>query len=112
MLTEVLKSHKGIHVDLYNIKYISLQPLKNDGFLNCLSGKQKVSFPEFLDILLNFKSKTKTNWKEEILAAFKAYDNSGKGYISMKDLRHIMLRTGEKLSPPECKCLLQYWLYC
>ena len=68
-----------------------------------LAGKSKISFPEFLDVLLTFKTKSKKDWKDEIYEAFKAYDTKGAGFISMKDLRHVMLRTGEKLSPPECK---------
>eukprot|EP00112_Aurelia_sp_Birch-Aquarium-sp1_P020479 Seg529.8 transcript_id=Seg529.8/GoldUCD/mRNA.D3Y31 product=Calmodulin protein_id=Seg529.8/GoldUCD/D3Y31 len=70
------------------------------------SGKSKISFPEFLDVLLTFKTKSKKHWKDEIYEAFKAYDTKGAGYISMKDLRHVMLRTGEKLAPQEFEYLL------
>jgi len=70
-------------------------------------GKSKVSFPELLDILLDFQSKRQDSWKDEILAAFQAYDTSHSGYIDMKDLKHVMLRTGEKLTPQE----FEYMLY-
>ena len=74
-------------------------------YKNVFAGKSKVSFPELLDILLDFQSKRQDSWKDEILAAFQAYDTSHSGYIDMKDLKHVMLRTGEKLTPQECKRL-------
>ena len=71
---------------------------------SCVSpGKSKVTFPELLDILLDFKTRNVGNWKDEILAAFQACDDTGSGYIAMKDLKHVLLRTGEKLSMQECE---------
>ena len=47
--------------------------------------------------------KSRREFQTEIFEAFKAYDVNNRGSITMKDLRHIMLRTGEKLTPQECK---------
>ena len=54
-------------------------------------------------MLLEQKSLNDQDWKEDIFEAFKAYDTNGAGKITMKDLRRIMLRTGEKLTHQECK---------
>ena len=44
------------------------------------------------------------NPERDIFEAFKVYDTKKQGVISMKDLKHVMMRTGEKLSQQDCKC--------
>eukprot|EP00794_Sanderia_malayensis_P010773 gene10773-11926_t len=83
-------------------------PTQND--INTISkklGKAKISFPEFLEILLVQKRKTVQDWKNEIFDAFKAYDTNGLGYVTLKDLQHIVMQTGEKLMQQE----FDYMLY-
>ena len=43
------------------------------------------------------------NPERDIFEAFKVYDTKKQGVISMKDLKHVMMRTGEKLSQKDCK---------
>lgn len=45
------------------------------------------------------------NPERDIFEAFKVYDTKKQGVISMKDLKHVMMRTGEKLSQQDCKLL-------
>ena len=49
---------------------------------------------------------TKENVSKELTDAFKGMDPAGKGYIKSKDLWHILVKWGEKLSPREGKWLL------
>ena len=44
---------------------------------------------------------TKENVSKELTEAFKGMDPAGKGYIKSKDLWHILVKWGEKLSPRE-----------
>ena len=56
---------------------------------------------------------TKENVSKELTEAFKGMDPAGKGYIKSKDLWHILVKWGEKLSPREGKWLVGWeedWL--
>jgi len=46
------------------------------------------------------------NPEKEIYEGFSLYDTRHTGTISMKDLRHVLTRTGEKLTQSECMSLL------
>ena len=41
--------------------------------------------------------------ERDIYEAFKLYDKDNSGVISVKDLQHILTRTGDRLSQQECK---------
>lgn len=43
------------------------------------------------------------NPEKDIHESFRIYDTKNQGIISIKDLRHVMTRTGEKLTTAECK---------
>lgn len=59
----------------------------------------KISFADMLEIMHNHSQKE--NIPQEILRAFRASDKSKTGHISARELRHILLLWGEKLSPKE-----------
>ncbi len=59
----------------------------------------KMSFADFLEVM--HEHSQRENIPEEIKKAFRAFDTSRKGVISARDLRHVLLRWGEKLSPRE-----------
>ena len=61
-----------------------------------------MTFPEFLDLMGKVMQKSR-NPESEIFEGFRLYDQRQTGMISMKDLRHVMMRNGEKLSQSECK---------
>jgi len=69
-------------------------------------GKQKINFPDFLDIMWQMMQKSQ-NPESDIFEAFKVYDDKKQGVVSMKDLRHILMRTGEKLNPQEFDYMLK-----
>lgn len=69
-----------------------------------------MTFPEFLDIMWKVMQKSR-NPERDILEGFKVYDNKRQGLITMKDLRHVMTRTGEKLTPQECKSCFDLQFY-
>jgi len=59
----------------------------------------KMSFADFLEVMHSHHKKEKI--PDEILEAFKSMDPTGKGLIPAKELKHILGRWGEKLSPRE-----------
>ena len=67
----------------------------------CLD-KSKVAFPEFLELMWKMMQKYR-NPERDIYEGFSVYDTDKRGFISMNDLRHVMMRNGEKLSQQECE---------
>lgn len=67
-----------------------------------ISGKQKVSFPEFLKMVAEQTGKM-ISTEKEILAAFTALDREKTGSVSRSQLQHLMTGTGDKLGSEECK---------
>lgn len=67
-------------------------------------GKTKVTFPEFLDLMWKMMQKSR-NPEKDIHEGFRIYDTKNQGVVAIKDLRHIMTRTGEKLTQAECKSI-------
>lgn len=59
----------------------------------------KISFADFLDVM-HQHSKVE-NLPDEVIAAFKANDPSGKGTIPARQLRHLLQNWGEGLSVRE-----------
>lgn len=62
-------------------------------------GNGTIDFPEFLS--LQARKMKDTDTEEELVEAFKVFDRSGTGYISISELRHVMTNLGEKLSDEE-----------
>lgn len=58
-----------------------------------------ISFPAFLDIMHQHKEAEKA--ATEILKGFQAVNRKKNGEISAKDLRHLLMHTGEKMSKRE-----------
>lgn len=61
----------------------------------------KMAFADFLDVM--HQNSTKENIPKELLAAFRGSDPNKKGVIPAKDLWHILVKWGEKVSPREGK---------
>ncbi|KAG8229022.1 hypothetical protein J437_LFUL007577 [Ladona fulva] len=59
----------------------------------------KMSFADFLDVM--HIHSTVEDLPKEVIEAFRAGDPERKGTIPAKQLRHILLKWGEKLSPKE-----------
>jgi len=59
----------------------------------------RMSFADFLDIM--HQHSTKENIPKELVEAFRGMDPGRKGVIKAKDLWHILVKWGEKLSPRE-----------
>ena len=68
--------------------------------------KTKITFPEFLELMWQFTQKPR-NPEQEIYTGFQMYDKDKTGRVSVKDLRHILTRTGEKLSSEEMNFMLK-----
>lgn len=66
----------------------------------------KISFADMLEIMHNHSQKE--NIPQEILRAFRASDKTKSGRMPARELRHILLLWGEKLSPKEGKCFLNF----
>jgi len=62
-------------------------------------GKKGISFAEFLDIMHHHTKQEKI--PKEIMQAFRGHDTARRGVIPARNLRHILLRWGECLSPRE-----------
>ena len=63
----------------------------------------KLAFADFLEIMHTHSKKESI--PKELLEAFRGMDPSKKGTIPAKDLWHILVKWGEKLSPREGKGL-------
>ena len=63
----------------------------------------KMAFADFLDVMHTHSSKE--NLPKELLDAFEFYDTQKRGVIHAKDLRRILVKWGEQLSPKEGKIL-------
>nr|CAG4652263.1 EOG090X0GKM [Triops cancriformis] len=59
----------------------------------------KISFADFLDIMHSHSKTEKI--PDEIRLAFKAADSANKGLIPARELRHVLLNWGERLSARE-----------
>lgn len=59
----------------------------------------KMTFAEFLDVMHQHTKQEKI--PKEIIQAFRGHDTSRRGMIPARNLKHILLRWGECLSPRE-----------
>merc|ERR1712010_71401 len=62
-------------------------------------GSGTIDFPEFLNLMA--RKMKDTDSEEEIVEAFKVFDEDGNGFISAAELRHVMTNLGEKLTDEE-----------
>lgn len=63
------------------------------------AGVKTVDFPLFLTFMAK-KMKDKDT-VDDVKEAFKAFDKEGSGFIDAKELKHIMVNLGEKLTDAE-----------
>ena len=74
-----------------------------------------MTFAEFLDVMHQHTKQEKI--PKEIVQAFKGHDTARRGMIPARNLKHILLRWGECLSPREGESRLapatrqQLWSY-
>ncbi|CAB9530146.1 Myosin light chain 1/3, skeletal muscle isoform [Seminavis robusta] len=59
-----------------------------------------VDFNSFLEMMAKQSAASKDS-EEEIVECFKVFDQEGKGYIAVSELKHIMTSLGEKLDDDE-----------
>lgn len=71
-----------------------LNEVDNDG--NCV-----IDFLEFLEMMA--KKGNHTNSEDELIEAFKVFDKDGNGFITSKELKHVMTNLGEKLTIEEAE---------
>ena len=62
-------------------------------------GSGSIDFPEFLSLMARKMKESDTN--EELVEAFKVFDDSGNELISAVELRRVMTNLGEKLTEAE-----------
>ena len=62
-------------------------------------GSGSIDFPEFLSTMARKMKESDTN--EELVKAFKVFDDSGNKLISAEELRRVMTNLGEKLTKAE-----------
>ena len=67
----------------------------------------QIDFAEFLNILYNHIKTEKAN--EEVLNAFRAYDYKKTGFITTKELRSILTKTGERLANKDGKKIINFY---
>ncbi|XP_069110890.1 uncharacterized protein [Argopecten irradians] len=62
-------------------------------------GSGTIDFPEFLSMMVRTLKDSPDH--EELLEAFRVFDKDGNGFINAKELRHVMISLGEKLTEEE-----------
>ena len=62
-------------------------------------GNGTIDFPEFLTMMA--RKMKDTDSEEEILEAFKAFDENDDGFISAAEARNVLTKLGEKLTDEE-----------
>ena len=83
------------------MRSLGMNPTKTE-LTNYMKQKNgKMAFSDFLEILHAHTSSKEQNLPRELLQAFKHYDERKRGVIHAKDLRRILTRWGEHLSPKE-----------
>ncbi|KAL4393549.1 hypothetical protein AHAS_Ahas02G0063100 [Arachis hypogaea] len=63
-----------------------------------------INFEEFLTFM---GRKIKENQAEELKDAFKVFDRNNDGYISATELRHVMMKMGERLTDEEAEEMIR-----
>ena len=68
-------------------------------------GNGTIDFEEFL-IMMSKKMKENDS-EEELMEAFKVFDNDGNGFINIDELRQVMTNLGERLSEEEVEMMIK-----
>ena len=64
-----------------------------------------IDFKEFLYLMVRKMKDTDT--EEELLEAFKVFDRDSNGYITSHELRHVMSKLGENLTPEDLEQMIK-----
>lgn len=62
-------------------------------------GVGTIDFPEFLSLMA--RKMKDTNTQEELNESLKVFDRNGDGLLSVRELKHMVTRMGEKMSEDE-----------
>lgn len=81
------------------MRSLGMNPTKPELTTYMRSKNGKMAFADFLDVMHSHS--TKEDLPKELLEAFRSSDPQRKGVIHAKDLRRILIRWGEQLSPKE-----------
>jgi len=74
-----------------------LQNMQNE--VACENGVE-IDFPEFLSMMA-IQMKEPNTEEDELIEAFRVFDNKGNGLISYKELKHVLMNLGEKITEEE-----------
>lgn len=84
------------------MRSLGMNPTKTELTNYMRQKNSKMAFSDFLEIMHSHTSVTSAETlPRELLQAFKNYDEKKRGVIHAKDLRRILTRWGEHLSPKE-----------
>jgi len=84
------------------MRSLGMNPTKTELTNYMRQKNSKMAFSDFLEIMHSHTSVTSAETlPRELLQAFKNYDEKSKKMIPAKDLRRILTRWGEHLSPKE-----------
>ncbi len=64
-----------------------------------------ISFPDFLTIVAKKMNHGESSY--DILDAFKVFDQDGNGFISVAEMRHVLMNIGEKVTDDEVDEMLR-----
>lgn len=71
-----------------------------------VNGDGTIDFDEFIEMMIKHTLET-VDQTAEIKEAFKMFDRDGNGYIDMKELRMVITRIGQPLSPADADELMR-----
>ena len=64
-----------------------------------------LDFPEFLSLMARKMKDSDT--QEELKEAFKVFDKNNDGYLSLRELTHLITNLGERMSEDEVEAMCQ-----
>eukprot|EP01087_Luapelamoeba_hula_P002228 TRINITY_DN11925_c0_g1_i1.p1 TRINITY_DN11925_c0_g1~~TRINITY_DN11925_c0_g1_i1.p1 ORF type:complete len:148 (-),score=38.44 TRINITY_DN11925_c0_g1_i1:169-612(-) len=69
-------------------------------------GNKKIDFQLFLQYMAR-KLQDMGNMHDELIDAFKVFDKAGTGFVSLSDIKHVIVVLGESLSKEEADQMLK-----
>ena len=90
-------------IEVLYLKQTIISPLNIHVSCNCnlefLLPDGRLQFDTFLEVMYAHSQREKV--QQEVMGAFKAHDQSGRGQVNGADLYHVLTRFGEKLDKQE-----------
>ena len=62
-------------------------------------GNLEIDFQEFLCLMARTQKESESD--EELTEAFNLFDRDGNGFISFDEMKHVLMKIGQKLTEPE-----------